>query len=229
MRVFKHLLMATFFVALGTFVLNGSSAKAETETVNQDTYSYTASQGDNLTYVVRDSIQQYVKANDKNINAAQRLYTETNVVNDMGAYWLDVDQNVQVSKAKVQEYVNNSESLDADTQKAWQVYADQTDVQAMIDGSQSAVMTNKQAAEEQAASQQKSSEQASNNNDKMKADEAKQNDEKMKADEAAKNAETSKTGFGQWFKENWTKLVLVALIASVIYRILTKKPKNTTS
>ena len=111
--------------------LSGSQAKAETESSVQDTYSYKASEGDNLSYVVRDSINQYLKSNDKKLNAAQRVYAETNIVNDMGAYWLDVNQDVQVSKAKVQEYVNSSESLDQNTQTAWQYYADKTDIQAI--------------------------------------------------------------------------------------------------
>ena len=108
MQVFRNILLATFFVVAGSLILSGSQAKAETESSVQDTYSYKASEGDNLSYVVRDSINQYLKSNDKKLNAAQRVYAETNIVNDMGAYWLDVNQDVQVSKAKVQEYVNSS-------------------------------------------------------------------------------------------------------------------------
>lgn len=226
MQVFRNILLATFFVVAGSLILSGSQAKAETESSVQDTYSYKASKGDNLSYVVRDSINQYLKSNDKKLNAAQRVYAETNIVNDMGAYWLDVNQDVQVSKAKVQEYVNSSESLDQNTQTAWQYYADKTDIQAMIDGEKTAYEQNKIAAEQKASEQAASSEGAnsteSSNSSNNSSEEVKSEEQTSSENSNSEEAVNSK-GLGGWFKENWSKLVLVGLIASLIYRVVSKK------
>lgn len=226
MQVFRNFLLATFFVVAGSLILSGSQAKAETESSVQDTYSYKASKGDNLSYVVRDSINQYLKSNDKKLNAAQRVYAETNIVNDMGAYWLDVNQDVQVSKAKVQEYVNSSESLDQNTQTAWQYYADKTDIQAMIDGEKTAYEQNKIAAEQKASEQAASSEGAnsteSSNSSNNSSEEVKSEEQTSSENSNSEEAVNSK-GLGGWFKENWSKLVLVGLIASLIYRVVSKK------
>ncbi len=226
MQVFRNILLATFFVVAGSLILSGSQAKAETESSVQDTYSYKASKGDNLSYVVRDSINQYLKSNDKKLNAAQRVYAETNIVNDMGAYWLDVNQDVQVSKAKVQEYVNSSESLDQNTQTAWQYYADKTDIQAMIDGEKTAYEQNKIAAEQKASEQAASSEGAnsteSSNSSNNSSEEVKSEEQTSSENSNSEEAANSK-GLGGWFKENWSKLVLVGLIASLIYRVVSKK------
>lgn len=226
MQVFRNILLATFFVVAGSLILSGSQAKAETESSVQDTYSYKASKGDNLSYVVRDSINQYLKSNDKKLNAAQRVYAETNIVNDMGAYWLDVNQDVQVSKAKVQEYVNSSESLDQNTQTAWQYYADKTDIQAMIDGEKTAYEQNKIAAEQKASEQAVSSESAnsteSSNSSNNSSEEVKSEEQTSSENSNSEEAANSK-GLGGWFKENWSKLVLVGLIASLIYRVVSKK------
>ena len=226
MQVFRNILLATFFVVAGSLILSGSQAKAETESSVQDTYSYKASKGDNLSYVVRDSINQYLKSNDKKLNAAQRVYAETNIVNDMGAYWLDVNQDVQVSKAKVQEYVNSSESLDQNTQTAWQYYADKTDIQAMIDGEKTAYEQNKIAAEQKASEQAVSSESAnsteSSNSSNNSSEEVKSEEQTSSENSNSEEAANSK-GLGAWFKENWSKLVLVGLIASLIYRVVSKK------
>lgn len=226
MQVFRNFLLATFFVVAGSLILSGSQAKAETESSVQDTYSYKASKGDNLSYVVRDSINQYLKSNDKKLNAAQRVYAETNIVNDMGAYWLDVNQDVQVSKAKVQEYVNSSESLDQNTQTAWQYYADKTDIQAMIDGEKTAYEQNKIAAEQKASEQAASSEGAnsteSSNSSNNSSEEVKSEEQTSSENSNSEEAANSK-GLGGWFKENWSKLVLVGLIASLIYRVVSKK------
>lgn len=226
MQVFRNFLLATFFVVAGSLILSGSQAKAETENGVQDTYSYKASKGDNLSYVVRDSINQYLKSNDKKLNAAQRVYAETNIVNDMGAYWLDVNQDVQVSKAKVQEYVNSSESLDQNTQTAWQYYADKTDIQAMIDGEKTAYEQNKIAAEQKASEQAVSSESAnsteSSNSSNNSSEEVKSEEQTSSENSNSEEAVNSK-GLGGWFKENWSKLVLVGLIASLIYRVVSKK------
>jgi hypothetical protein len=226
MQVFRNILLATFFVVAGSLILSGSQAKAETESSVQDAYSYKASEGDNLSYVVRDSINQYLKSNDKKLNAAQRVYAETNIVNDMGAYWLDVNQDVQVSKAKVQEYVNSSESLDQNTQTAWQYYADKTDIQAMIDGEKTAYEQNKIAAEQKASEQAVSSESAnsteSSNSSNNSSEEVKSEEQTSSENSNSEEAVNSK-GLGGWFKENWSKLVLVGLIASLIYRVVSKK------
>lgn len=225
MQVFRNFLLATFFVVAGSLILNGSQAKAETENGVQDTYNYKASEGDNLSYVVRDSINQYLKANDKKLNAAQRVYTETNIVNDMGAYWLDVNQDVQVSKAKVQEYVNSSESLDQDTQNAWQYYADETDIQATIDGEKTSVEQNKIAAEQKAAEQAAATGATSSesNSESTNSENNSSSSEQSKTEETNKTEDDKKSGFGDWFKNNWSKLVLVGLIAALIYRVMSKK------
>ena len=218
-RVLKNLVLATFFIAVGLFFINTSSAKAQNA---EDAYQYKASSGDNLSYVVRDAINQYCNANDVKLNAAQRMYAETNIVNDMGAYWLDVNQDVNVSKQKVKDYSDSAQNLDSTTQAAWQKYADTTSIQSVIDGGKTNVQQNKEASDAAAQAQSASENGQSNSQQSTNDQNSDQSDQNSNDDNESKNEQSSNSGFWTWIKDNWAKLVLVALIATLIYRIVNR-------
>lgn len=216
MKNIKNLFIIAVLMIAGVLIFGGSSAKAQDQQ-QPETYDYTASRGDNLTYVVRDSINQYCKDNGENLNAAQRIYIETNVVNDMGAYWLDVNEQVHVSKPKLKEYVDSSKNLNESQQAAWQKYADTTSIQSIIDGSQTNVAVNKQAQEEAAKGGQ--------NQNSENSDEQAQNSEDQASDNKDSN-ENKNEDQKSWLSQNWAKLVLAALIASLVYRIVSDNQKK---
>lgn len=209
------LITSSIIVLAGTFIIGGSGVHAQ-EQQAMETYDYVASSGDNLSYVVRDSINRYCDDNGEDLNAAQRMYAETNTVNDMGAYWLDVNQDIHVSKAKLKDYVDSSKNLSSSQQSAWQKYADTTSIQAIIDGSQTNVQSNK---EKQDAS-------ASNESENQSKNETNNSDQKSNDEDVNKDDESADADQSSWISRNWAKLVLAVLIAMLVYKIVSNNQKN---
>lgn len=219
MKNIKNLVIIIAVMMAGLFIFGGSNAHAQ-EQQQIETYDYTASKGDNLSYVVRDAINQYCKDNGEDLNAAQRMYVETNVVNDMGAYWLDVNENVHVSKPKLKEYVDSSKNFTEAQQAAWQKYANTTSIQSIIDGSQTNVAVNKQSQEDaaKAAQSQDSANSAEQDSSSENKDSEKQDDNQTKDE----NDSDQKS----WLSQNWAKIVLAGLIATLVYRIVSDNQKK---
>ena len=208
MKNLKILVSSAVIMIAATFILGGSSVHAQ-EQQSAGTYDYVASGGDNLSYVVRDSINRYCNDNGEDLNAAQRIYAETNTVNDMGAYWLDVNQDVHVSKAKLKDYIGSSKSLTPSQQAAWQKYADTTSIQAIIDGSKTNVQVNKQV--------QDAKDSGESNKDESKNEDDNSNSSSSDQDSEQQNESTS-SDKGSWISRNWAKLILAGLIATLVYK-----------
>lgn len=107
------------------------SAKSEvsvTETKQLPDYRYTARPCDSLTKLVRRSVMIY-DANNKllALTKARIIYVETNIVQDMGAYLLDIGDNVVISGQLIASYVNKSFNLSVNQLKAWQRYVPSVD------------------------------------------------------------------------------------------------------
>lgn len=92
-----------------------------------ETYEYTAKSGDNLTYLVRKSVQLYAEAKNIDLNNAQKLYCETNVVQKLGSRQIDINEKISVPFAQLQKYLTTSRELSKAQQAAWQVYASNVD------------------------------------------------------------------------------------------------------
>jgi len=99
----------------------------QTILISQD-YRFTAQPCDSLTKLVRRAIITFDDAND-NIALTEEgiIYAETNIVQDMGAYLLDVGDKVVVSGEAVEKYATNSGNLSPEQIAAWGIYVPKVD------------------------------------------------------------------------------------------------------
>jgi hypothetical protein len=100
---------------------------AESETVQlglPESFDYTAERSNNLTLLVRRALQIYDENDDSlSLSEAQVIYAETNVVHELGAYQLDVGQEVSVPTDLVAKYAASSQELSEGRLAAWNRYA----------------------------------------------------------------------------------------------------------
>lgn len=90
---------------------------------DEDNYSVSASFGDNQTILMRKLIAQYESENDVELTAPQRLYAETNLVNDLGrANFIPVGTTIALSGADIKERVEEARILDEPTLALWEQY-----------------------------------------------------------------------------------------------------------
>jgi hypothetical protein len=73
----------------------------ETKVTPQDSYVYTAKNGDSYTALARDAIAQYAKAKKIDTTAEQLLRAEVELANAAGAPLLEIGQSVSVTKDAV--------------------------------------------------------------------------------------------------------------------------------
>lgn len=125
-------LLMTMTVAFGLSLAVATPVHAEgepaTETQDQQVatqdYGYTAKKSNNLTLLVRRSLQLHDEANEQvSLSEAQIVYAETNIVRELGAFAIDVGQEVTVPADLVAKYAASSQDLSASQLKAWERYA----------------------------------------------------------------------------------------------------------
>lgn len=115
-------------LTLISFTLMGSkpvSAQAEQETPVETTsgsFTYVANSGDNLTLLVRKSVQLYTASNNTELSEGQKIAAETCAVQKMGAFELNVGQEVVVTEADIKEAVEKSTSLNESQIATWASY-----------------------------------------------------------------------------------------------------------
>jgi hypothetical protein len=73
----------------------------ETKVTPQDSYVYTAKNGDSYTALARDAIAQYAKAKKIDMTAEQLLRAEVELANAAGAPLLEIGQSVSITKDEV--------------------------------------------------------------------------------------------------------------------------------
>ena len=73
----------------------------ETKVTPQDSYVYTAKNGDSYTALARDAIAQYAKAKKIDTTAEQLLRAEVELANAAGAPLLEIGQSVSITKDAV--------------------------------------------------------------------------------------------------------------------------------
>lgn len=91
-------------------------------------YEYVSQRNNNLTLLVRRSLQLYDEGNDQiSLSEAQIIYAETNIVQQLGSFQLDIGQAVGVPAELVAQYAQSSQSLSQAQLNAWTRYAARAD------------------------------------------------------------------------------------------------------
>jgi len=91
-------------------------------------YKFVAKPCDSLTKLVRKSILIYDEANsDIKLSQEAILYAETNIVQNMGAYLLDIGDEVAVSSQEIASFANSSQELSQSQIDAWGMYVSGVD------------------------------------------------------------------------------------------------------
>ncbi len=87
------------------------------------TYKATAREGDNQTVMVRQIVSDYASDEGVTLNAEQRLYAETNLVNELGRNdVIDAGFVAELSKDTVAEIVTQAGELSEAEQDLWARY-----------------------------------------------------------------------------------------------------------
>lgn len=129
----KMALMTLALLAISAFAFS-SQARAQAEEVTPGDQAektveeydvYTVIEGDNVTELVRRSIIEADQSDDSyKLNAAQVVFAETNIVQEMMCDGvLHVGDEVSVSKSKVLSYSQASQDLSQPALDNWNVYA----------------------------------------------------------------------------------------------------------
>lgn len=201
-KVGNYQLIAAF-AAMSLLLVWTTPVHAQEETptpqdkpADSQNYDYVAKKSNNLTLLVRRSLQLYDESNDQiTLSEAQIIYAETNIVRDLGSYGLDIGQMVSVPGELLAKYAQSSQSLSPSQIAAWDRYVrvaqfDLSNIQPS--NATAAKNTEESKSDQPAADDQQSSEKAADQN---------------------KNENTNKNGGADW----WWYAVLAAVILSLWY------------
>lgn len=100
---------------------DGQSSQTDQATDNA-AFNYTANPGDNLTLLVRRSIQLYTEENGVDLKTPALIAAETNVVNNMGSFEIAVNENVSIPEPMLIEATQASTQLSTAQLNAWSKY-----------------------------------------------------------------------------------------------------------
>lgn len=104
-----------------------SAGVVNTEDSGPNSYEFIAQEGDNLTILVRRSIQLYADAKNTSMAPSAILYCETNTVKQLGSKQIDVGEHVDVPFDVIQKYIVSSRELTKTQKDAWGIYEAQAD------------------------------------------------------------------------------------------------------
>ncbi len=124
---FIKLALVLVFVGLGlTFSTKAYAEENQPEPVQN--YQYKVEESNNLTRLVRRSLQLYDERDSSlAMSEAQIIYAETNIVQKLGAYQIDVKQVVDVPSDLVAEFAKNSQNLSEKQLATWSKYVSRAD------------------------------------------------------------------------------------------------------
>lgn len=86
------------------------------------TYDYVAQQGNSYTLLARKAVQTYGKKFKVNLSPAKIIYAETNLTQQAGSPFLDINQNVSIAETTVKQWVDRAKALTASQEAAWNYY-----------------------------------------------------------------------------------------------------------
>jgi len=124
---------AIIFVNLSAGPLAAQAEHQDIKVVSEVTltspdYRFRAQPCDSLTKLVRRAIMTFDEAsNEIELSKEGIIYAETNIVQSMGAYLLDIDDEVIVRGQDVIKYATNSLELTESQREAWSVYIPSVD------------------------------------------------------------------------------------------------------
>ena len=100
-----------------------SSSSTGEVTRSGDDYSIAANAGDSQTVMMRELIAQYEKENDVTLSAPQRLYAETNLVNDITrSDYIEIGDTIKLTGADIKERVEEARNLTESELNLWSQY-----------------------------------------------------------------------------------------------------------
>lgn len=99
----------------------------ETEAEEVLTYNYVAQPGDSYTKMARKAVQTFGITDEVNLTGAQIVYAETQLTQLAGSPLLDIDQDVELVKADVSEWVDKALELTEEEEAAWNTYVPSVD------------------------------------------------------------------------------------------------------
>jgi len=90
---------------------------------DEDTYTVSAKSGDSQTTLMRKLIAQYESENDVQLTAEQRLYVETNLIDDIGEKdVIEIGDEVELTGADIKVRVEEARNLSEATLALWTQY-----------------------------------------------------------------------------------------------------------
>lgn len=130
MRILRKSLTLVLAFGLSVLALNlVSTPSVSAESENTENYVYTAKSGDSYTELSRSSIIKFDQENDEvELDAAQVTAAETWVTQAAGSPAINVGQQVSVSKASVEKFAKQADSLDEASIGRWKKYADASSI-----------------------------------------------------------------------------------------------------
>lgn len=90
-------------------------------------YQYVAQPGDTYSQMARKAIQTYGIVNRVNLSQAQIMMAETNMTLEAGSPILTTGQQVEITNAAVEKWVENAQKISDASESAWQEYAKYAD------------------------------------------------------------------------------------------------------
>ncbi len=122
----KSLFLALVFASVVLFIhpVHASAATTQaTSTSPPVAYTYIARPGDNMSIMVRRSIQLYAAAKKIKLTPAMAMYCETNTVQKIGGHLLNVGESVNVPFNTLQKYIASGRKLTTAQQASWNAWA----------------------------------------------------------------------------------------------------------
>jgi len=128
-RLTKLIVAFSLFISLalslgGYSTVHANNQKEDTGSKATTTaYEYTVRPNDNLSILVRRSLQLYAQAKGISLSPAAAMYSETLVTQRMGNPSLETNQRVQIPFNLLEEFIASSKALSEKQVAAWNSYA----------------------------------------------------------------------------------------------------------
>lgn len=102
-------------------------AEDEQQAAPAGSYQYVAQEGDTYAQMARKAVQTYGIVNNVNLSQAQIIMAETNMTLEAGSPMVQTGQEVEITNAAVEKWVQQAQEIDDATEAAWAEYAKYAD------------------------------------------------------------------------------------------------------
>jgi hypothetical protein len=105
-----------------------ASKQAPETTQSEGVYTFITPEGGSMSVLVRRAIQLYDQENTSiSLTPAQAVYSETQLVQELGNRYLEIGEKFVVPKVRIAERAKESLGLNVAEISEWQIYADTVD------------------------------------------------------------------------------------------------------